>query len=106
MSHSLVAEMTTMIMVYNKDSDEVLVIDRLKKYPGLSFPGGEDYSACYRYRKAVHSKCKRHKPYFNFSHSCSFLLRKDNAIITIFSPRLPKRVKPVAETKKCNYLCG
>ena len=40
MSHLLVAEMTTMIMVYNKDTDEVLVIDRLKKYPGLSFPGG------------------------------------------------------------------
>ncbi len=40
MSHSLVAEMTTMIMVYNKKTDEVLVIDRLKKYPGLSFPGG------------------------------------------------------------------
>ena len=40
MSRNLVAEMTTMIMVYNKDTDEVLVIDRLKKYPGLSFPGG------------------------------------------------------------------
>ena len=40
MSRSLVAEMTTMIMVYNKETDEVLVIDRLKKYPGLSFPGG------------------------------------------------------------------
>ena len=40
MSRTLVAEMTTMIMVYNKETDEVLVIDRLKKYPGLSFPGG------------------------------------------------------------------
>lgn len=33
-------EITTMIMIYNKESDEVLVIDRRKKYPGLSFPGG------------------------------------------------------------------
>ena len=40
MSRNLVAEMTTMVMVFNKDTDEVLVINRLKKYPGLSFPGG------------------------------------------------------------------
>ncbi len=33
-------EMTTMVMVYDRKSDRVLVIDRLKKYKGISFPGG------------------------------------------------------------------
>lgn len=40
MSKTIISEMTTMVMVYDKVSDSVLVIDRLKKYPGLSFPGG------------------------------------------------------------------
>jgi len=42
---------TTMVMVENIKTDEVLVIDRLKKYPGICFPGGhvernESFTQC------------------------------------------------------------
>ena len=44
-------ELTTMIMVENEKTGEVVVIDRLKKYPGICFPGGhieigESFTAC------------------------------------------------------------
>lgn len=44
-------EITTMVMVENKKTGEVVVIDRLKKYPGICFPGGhvepgESFTAC------------------------------------------------------------
>lgn len=34
------AELTNMIMIQDKDTGKVLVLDRLKKWKGLSFPGG------------------------------------------------------------------
>ena len=45
------SELTTMIMIENKSSGEVVVINRLKEYPGVSFPGGhvepgESFTAC------------------------------------------------------------
>ncbi len=33
-------EITTMIMIENSTSGEVVVINRIKKYPGICFPGG------------------------------------------------------------------
>ncbi len=44
-------ELTTMIMIENSASNEVVVIDRLKKYPGICFPGGhvergESFTQC------------------------------------------------------------
>ncbi len=44
-------ELTTMIMIENTTAGEVVVIDRLKKYPGICFPGGhveqgESFTAC------------------------------------------------------------
>ena len=44
-------ELTTMVMVENEKTGEVVVIDRLKKYPGICFPGGhveqgESFTAC------------------------------------------------------------
>ncbi|MBQ6051863.1 MAG: 8-oxo-dGTP diphosphatase [Clostridia bacterium] len=44
-------ELTTMIMIENIDSDEVVVIERIKKYPGICFPGGhvepgESFTSC------------------------------------------------------------
>lgn len=31
---------TNMVMLTNPETGEVLVIDRVKKYPGIAFPGG------------------------------------------------------------------
>jgi 8-oxo-dGTP diphosphatase len=44
-------KLTTMIMIENSSSGEVVVIDRLKKYPGICFPGGhvergESFTQC------------------------------------------------------------
>lgn len=34
------AEITTCVMIYNKETNEVLVQNRKKEYPGWNFPGG------------------------------------------------------------------
>ena len=44
-------ELTTMVIEKKKKNGEVVVIDRLKKYPGICFPGGhveqgESFTAC------------------------------------------------------------
>ena len=33
-------ELVTCVMIYNPETDEVLLQNRKRKYPGWSFPGG------------------------------------------------------------------
>lgn len=47
------AEITTMVMVVNEKTDEIIVIDRLKKYKGISFPGGHAEAGESFYETAV-----------------------------------------------------
>ena len=42
-------ELTNMVMIEDKNSNKVVVIDRINKYPGIAFPGGhiEDNESIY-----------------------------------------------------------
>lgn len=40
MSRKIEAEIVNMIMIYDKDNQKAVVLNRIKSWPGITFPGG------------------------------------------------------------------